>query len=338
MGKVTLALLVLAIALGVYWFWWSDQGANNPITVEGTFSMTGLSGLTQMMGLPDMSGTPGMQGPVNGDFTLQAVPNKVRVARNMQGKRLSAIIRLDKRELYILDEKKKVYASEEFDFVDMSETERQEAEDTWAKELKRTADWDYIGTGEEKWFCNKQTPTNLPKGQPVKVEVWFTPDTRLGRRYFSTLNKLARVRLVGAAKQWEMFNIGNLQKMVDLQKEKGEKRSQWKYVNLDFFPIPMKADLSFGPMRLKMDVKNLSREKISKEVFEIPSNYNKVNINEILSYGGSNPGRTSPPGYNSQGRETPRFVVPPKQEPRRIIQTTTRRTTTRRSGRTSGST
>jgi hypothetical protein len=211
MGKVTLAVLVVAMALGVYWFWWSDQGANNPITVEGTLSVSGM---------PMM---PGMQGAQKVDFSLQAVPGKIRVGGSLQGKKASAIINLRKREFYVLNESKRTYAQEEFDLVDMLQTKPPEkSEVAWPKELKRTPEWDYVGTGDGKRFCNKQTFSGLPselmdaaKSAPgaggagalpqmnalasnVNGEMWFTPETRLGRRYFSTLNKLLRWRQVGS--------------------------------------------------------------------------------------------------------------------------------------------
>jgi len=276
MGKVTLAVLVLAVALGVYWFWWSDQGANDPITIDGSLSISGLSGL------PGMSGMPRSQGPIKVDFTLQAVPNKVRISGTIEGQKGSAIFRLDKRELYLLDDKKNTYTSVEFDFVDVSETELYEAEETWPKELKRTPDWDYIGTGDDSRFCNKQTVADLSKdlakqakdipllplilalSKQAKVELWFTPETRLGKRYFSMINKLARIRPMGKTEQLGMF---------DFNKALQEKRGQLKYVNLDFFPIPMKANLSFGPARFNLELSSLSRKKIPKDTFEIPSGY-----------------------------------------------------------------
>lgn len=275
MGKVTLAVLVVAIALGVYWFWWSDQGANNPITVEGTLSGPGVAMIA------------GMQGAQKVDFSLQAVPGKIRVGRRLQGTRVSAIINLSKREFYVLNESEKTYAQEEFDLVDMSQTKPPEkSELAWPKELKRTPEWDYIGSGEGKRFCNKQTFTGLPselmdaaKAAPgagaalpqmnalasaVKGEMWFTPETRLGRRYFSTLNKLLRWRQVGSGMK------------------ESQKRPQVKYVNLDYFPLPMKAVTSFGPMRIEMNVKNLSRKKIPKDVFQVPSGYTKVSMKEVM--------------------------------------------------------
>jgi len=282
-GKVTLAVLVLAIALAVYWFWWSDQGANNPIAVEGTLSVSGIPAM------------PGMQGSQKIDFTLQAVPNKIRIAGSVQGKEVSAIINLSKRELYVLNESKKTYAQEEFDLVDMAKTKPPEKHETWEKNLKRTADWDYIGAGEGRWFCNKQTFTGLPTGQAdltksipgmnipagpqmdalkksVKGEMWFTPDTRLGRRYFSTLNKLFRVKPVGRGGSSPLSNIA----------KSSEKRPQLKYVNLDYFPIPMKLVAGLGPMRIEMNVKNISRKKLPKDVFEAPSNYKKVSMEQVM--------------------------------------------------------
>ncbi len=274
MGKVTLAVLVVAIALGVYWFWWSDQGANNPITVEGTLSVSGMG----MM--------PGMQGAQKVDFRLQAVPGKIRVGGSLQGKEVSAIINLRKRELYVLNKSKKTYAQEEFDLVDMSQTKPPEKSELgWPKELKRTPEWDYVGSGEGKRFCNKQTFTGLPSelmdaaktapgsaavpqmnalASTVKGEMWFTPETRLGRRYFSTLNKLLRWRRVGSGMK------------------ESQKRPQFKYVKLDYFPLPMKAVTSFGPMRIQMTVKNLSRKKIPKDVFNVPPGYTKVSMKTIM--------------------------------------------------------
>ena len=276
MGKVTLAVLVAAIALGVYWFWWYDQGANKPITVEGTISVAG------------MAVGQGMAGSQKMDFTLQAVPGKLRVSGTVQGERVSAIMDLSKRTLCLRNESKKKYAIEEFEFVDMAETKApEEMEGSWPEEFERTADWEYIGTGDGKWFCNKQTAKTLPGelsgggGAPgvnvpglqqmaamfktVSAEMWFTPDTRLGKRYFSMLNKLSRIRVPG-------------QKAADK-----EKRPQIKYVNLSYFPLPMKAVLSFGPARLEMDVKRLSRERIPKDVFEIktPSGYEKVGMENV---------------------------------------------------------
>lgn len=268
-----MAVLVAVIALGVYWFWWSDQRANSPVSVEGRISVVGAPM------------------PLKADFTLQAVPGKLRV--NFKGGKigLSAIVRLDKREIVLISDTNKTYVRTEFDLVDKSQTEPPEKwELTWPKELKRTAEWAYIGAGDRKWFCNKQTPTEaierlelpggLPPGlklpgvperkgasAPAQGEIWFTSETRLGRRYFSMLNKLARIRPVG-------------EKVAE-----SEKRPQWKYVNLDFFPIPMKVVASEGGQRLEMEVTKLSRKKIPKKVFEttIPAGYKKVEMAEFAT-------------------------------------------------------
>ncbi len=277
MGKLTLAILVLAIALGVYWFWWSDQGANSPITVEGTMTVSGM---------PRLPGAATASGPQEIDFTIQTVPGKIRLSATIEGQTFANIIRLDKRESYTLDMKGKKYALEEFDLVDMGQTELHEkGEDNWPQELTRTADWEYISTDENKWFCNRQTMTGLPKeltdaanlsaaGGPaaalfatmfenVKLELWFTPKSRVGRRHFRTVNKLIRIRQVGSG-----------------IKEEG-KRPQFEYLDLAFFPFPLKANISLGQMKIEMDVKRFSRNKIPKDVFEIPSGFAKVNKQEI---------------------------------------------------------
>jgi len=325
MGKLTLLVLVLAIALGAYWFWWSDQGANDPITVEGKLSISGVPGL------PGLASVLPTQGSGNVDFTLQAVPNKLKFSGTAQGEKVSFIVRLDKREMHILNHKRKVYASQEFDFVDMSETEQDEKSgETWFEALTRTADWAYIGTGDGKRFCNKQAPTELSKGNPGRAELWFTPDTRLGRRYFSTLNRLFRIQPVGNSKQWGMFNLGAMQSLFNGNTAQNEKRPQLKYVNLDFFPVPMKADVAFGPMRFKLDVKNLSREKIPKDTFEIPSDYTLDNNLTRAPRPATAPARNI---ANQPRPETIRFVVPKRTQRRQVV--VPRRTPPRRS---SGST
>ncbi len=321
MGKITLAVFVAALGFGVYWFWWSDQGANGPITVEGTLSITGMPAL------------PGVQAPGKVDFTLQAMPNKLRIDGIVQKQRYCAIIRLDKREMYVLDGGKKTYSTEEFDFVDMDQTKPPEKwEQTWPGELKRTAEWDFIGIGDGKRFCNKQTMTGLPKevmdatkaapgggmpGLPLaemvkafKSELWFTAETRLGRRYFGTLNKLARIREVGkGAKQ-------------------DEKKPQFKYVNLDFFPIPMKAVVSAGPLRIEMDVKSFSRKRIPKDVFEVPSDYKAGERPRAGITPMTGPQQNAQPQVRPAPRQTviPVYSAPRQQssQPRRVIQ---RRTT-----------
>ena len=284
MGKVTLAVLLAAIALGVYWFWWSDQGANSPITIEGTISVAGI---------PLM---PGMQGPMEADFTLQATPSKRKFTLKHEDKRVTDILCPGKKEWYVLDEKKEVYAQLEFNLVEMTETASPlEMKGTWFGGLKRTADWDYIGTGDGKRFCNKQTFTGLPEelkemvksadappaalaqvealSKNIQWELWFTPDTRVGKRYFSMFNKLIRIDPVGR---------GEMNTLLDIAKLFKGKRPQIKYVNLDYFPFPMKAVVSFGPMRVEMNVKNISRKKIPKDAFEVPSNYKKVSLKEVM--------------------------------------------------------
>jgi hypothetical protein len=279
MGKVTLAVLVLAIALGVYWFWWSDQGANSPITLEGTITVSGV---------PTIPGVSAPGGQQKADLTLQVLPNKVRVLQHAQGQTANVIIRLDKREIYYIDTKNKKYALEEFDLVDKSETELQEkGEETWSSDFTRTPEWGYVGTGEDKRFCNRQTATGLPKVfvniattwagkgsaaaiietmfKNMKLELWFTPEMRFGRRHFSTLNKLLRIRKVGSG-----------------VKQEG-KRPQFEYVNLAFFPIPLRAVVSQGQMKIEVEVKRVSRGKISKDVFEVPSGFTKVSKQEISS-------------------------------------------------------
>jgi hypothetical protein len=265
----------------VYWFWWQDQGANAPITVKGTLSVSGMPGM----------GTSGSAPKI--DFTLQTIPNKVRVSGDVQGQKVSAIVDLSKRTVYVLNDSKRKYGEEEFEYVDMPQTELHGSKDeTWPKEFKRTSDWEYIGAGDGRRFCNKQTfsasaadAMDAAKGIPgislpqlpatgdtsgkVEGEMWFTAETRLGKRHFSTLNKLTRIREVGKGTKTK------------------EKRPQYKYVNLDFFPIPMKGKVSSQAMgmrmTLQMDAKSLSRKKISKDVFEVPSGYTKVDIKEVMN-------------------------------------------------------
>ncbi len=273
MGKVTLLVLVLAIALGVYWFWWSDQGANKPITVEGTLTVSGM---------PSLPGSPAASGPQKIDVTLQTVPSKVRISARIQGRIIARVVRLDKREVYYIDEKARKYALEELDFVDMNQTELHEkGKETWPSEFTRTPDWEYVGRDEDRWFCNRQTMTGLPKEMTdavktaaaagpaaamfknVKIEAWFTPETRVGRRHFRTLNKLTRIREVGG------------------KMKEGEKRPRFEYVNLAFFPIPLRANVSLGQMKIELEVRRLSREKIAKDAFEVPSGFVKVSKQEI---------------------------------------------------------
>lgn len=275
MGKVTLAILVLAIAAGVYWFWWSDQGANKPITVEGTVTVSGM---------PSLPGMPSSSGPLKADFSLQTVPNKVRFSARIEGVTVTQVLRLDKREIYYIDEKNKKYAVEEFEFADMHQTELHEkGEDTWPPEFTRTADWEYVPKEEDGWFCNKQTLTGLPKEitdaaklseaagmfeamfKNVKIEAWFTPETRVGKRHFNTLNKLTRVREIGSKVKQE------------------EKLPQFEYMNLAFFPIPLRANVSLGQTKIELEVRNLSRNKIAKDVFEVPADFTKVSKQEIQS-------------------------------------------------------
>jgi hypothetical protein len=276
MGKIALAVLVIALGLGVFWFWWSDQGANNPVTIEATFSVSGLPAI------------PGMKGPIEGNLTLYVTSNKVKISQDMKDQKVSTIIRFDKREMYILDDKNRKYATQEFDLVDTDQTEKKETGDeTWSGELKRTAEWDYIGREDEKRFCNKQTfsgnPADMAAGagtlpgmeglsamskipggsNKVTAELWFTQDTRCGRRLFGVFNKLMRLREVGSG--------------IDQK----DKRPQYKYTNLDFFPIPMRANFSLGSISMQMEVKSLSRKKIDKTNFEIPSNYTKTNLQDI---------------------------------------------------------
>jgi hypothetical protein len=321
MGRITLAVLILAIAAGVYWFWWSDQGANGPITLKGTISYAGM---------------PGMDGTLKSNFTLQAVPNKIRSTADIQGQRISSIIDLKKKKMYVLNDAEKTYAVEEFDLVGMSQTEKQDKwENTWFSVLKQTADWDYIGNGEGKHFCNKQTLEGLPTeltgatktatgasaaaaalaqevSKNVKGEAWFTPGTRLGWRYFSTLNKLMRVRPNGTGQR------------------DTAKRPQFKYVNLDFFPIPMKATVSLGPMRMQMEVDKLSRGKISKDVFEVPQDYR-------LDNSASAKGNTSVLPFSSvqnQQPPAPRATPAPSRTVRTPPRTPTRRVVIPRRTRT----
>jgi hypothetical protein len=283
MGKVTLAVLVAAIALAVYWFWWSDQGANSPITLEGTISATGV---------PMM---PGMQGPLEGSFTLQATPSKRKFTIAFQDIRITDIFCPSKKLWYVLNEKKKVYAKLEFNLVDTSKTDLYEVDETWFSGLKRTAEWDYIGAGEEKRFCNKQTFSGLPKwltdaikasgaesaglsqiealAKGVQWEMWFTPETRVGKRYFGLLNKMARVEPVGRGEQNATLDLSKLFK---------GKRPQVKYANLDFFPIPLKLNVSMGPVKVDLSVKNLSRKSVPKDAFEVPSGYTKVDIKQVM--------------------------------------------------------
>ena len=208
-------------------------------------------------------------------FGLQLYANPSKLKFNLRvatGEEFDVILRLDEKKMYLVNGEEKTYTEIEFDYVGKEKTEKPKDIDfNLEKGLDFTVDSLYVGEGAEKFFCRK---FSRKEGRD-KVELWFTGDTKIGRSYVGSMNKLARIKLVTKI---PLFG--------DAMTIKTESRPQYRYKDLDYFPIPLKADIVSTMMkaRIEWEAKKVSRASIKKEEFEVPAGYKEILPDEFIQH------------------------------------------------------
>jgi hypothetical protein len=270
MGKAVLVVFVGLIGFGGYWFYWEDGGGNAPITIE--YELNAAANLR--MGMPSFN--------VKGDLGLCAMPDRLKISVDMKGQNMGPLnmeilLLLDKKTAYTILPDDEIYSSETFDFVPMSETEKASNGDfDWHEFFNVEVDGKWMGEEDELYYARKHTLKETPQELGgLKLEIWFTDGTKLGRRYIKGLNKLLRIDSPDGSEGMPLaFGTEDM------------KRPQLTPKDLPYFPIPLKIVVAFNDSRIgrltfEAEAKKFSRKKCPKGTFQVPSDYDEVEPQEL---------------------------------------------------------
>ena len=277
MGKVIVIVLIVLIGLGGYWFYWEGGGSNAPIVVEYDLKTTGKI----------MFGPVPLNINANGTLGFLAKPNAFRVNADIDagimGKmKISAIYRLDKKKAYLILHDEKVYATDTFSYVPMSDTKKPEDIDfDWYDKFDVKVDGQWFGEKKERYFARKHSPKMemQPGGPQYKVELWFTDNTELGSRYVKSINKLFRIEFKSDSK-----TASSIPGITDKGKEK---REQFTGIDFPYFPVPLKvvlvySDQQVGRSSMSLEAKKFSRKRVSSSEFKVPSDYKEISSEDLM--------------------------------------------------------
>ena len=281
MGKVVLIVFLVLLAIGGYWFYWEDGGANAPITVEYDISSTAWM----------LLGNRWVTTEVDGDLNVYATADKLKIALHLefrtQGRkatdfRIEGILRLDEKRLYLILPDEKIYTEDKFDFVPKSQIKKPKGIDIdWFRVFDVKIDGRWFGPKDERYFARKHIP-NAKEIEQLKaqmpgliIELWFTRDIRAGNGYLKGINKLLR--------------IGDVEKEIQKNvKKKGEKRPQLASIDLAYFPLPAKIffyaknPITGELRRIDITATQFSRRKIPESVFKVSSEYKKISFTDFM--------------------------------------------------------
>ena len=240
MGKLVVVVLIGLIGFGVYWFYWEEDGANAPVTVEYEISGKGVEFDPRTRKMVESE----MQGHVN----IYATPDKARVDFSIEGSQgkagkmsmaFGAILRLDKKKLYLMYPEKEIYAVLPLKFVKVKKNgDDNDEEIDWDEILKATVDGEWIGEEGEKYFARKYVPPKLPPG--FTFGLWFTDQTKLGKRYTKGINKLLRSE---PDPDEEDDPVADFFGAFMGKSKTAEERPQLKHPDYPFFPLPAKVEI-----------------------------------------------------------------------------------------------
>ena len=250
-NKITIVGVILIVGLGAFWFFYYEQGANQPIAIEATITASGT----------------GIPMAVNGaELNLYATPKKLKINLEVDKEKVDFILRLDKDIMFIIDHSKRKYAEIEFKYVDKDKVKSpSDASFKWEDKFDIKVDAKYIGEGSDKIFCRKFSLKN----NPAKVDIWLTRDIKIGRSYIKAVNKLLKIDPVNKQNK----SIGG-----------GGKRPQIGSQNMEYFPVKLDVSMSERgqSINVKLEAKKVSRKSIPKSEFEVPSGFSKVEFEDLL--------------------------------------------------------
>jgi hypothetical protein len=246
MGKIILILWIAAIAFGGYWLGYYQEGANKDITIEMDAKVVPQGSVVQLE-----------------FYALYASGNKLALDMGIRGRGVNTRGRIifdtaGKEATQLLDNEK-IYAKAPFELVDKSECEPASAVLLLEnKDVQRLADSKTIAG----YRCHAFGSTEDARD---KGKAWYTYELRLGRTHIALVNKLLRMK--GAS--GFVFGGG----------ASGGKPAQVSH--FDYFPIPLSAHVRSNVGQLTIEVKSVTRNKIKKSIFEVPSGYQKVSPQEM---------------------------------------------------------
>lgn len=251
-NKITIGIVVLVIAVGAFWFFYYEEGANKPIAIEGTLTVSG-------------SGVP--MAVKDARVSMYATPKKLKINAEINNEKVDFILRLDKEIMLIIDHSSRKYSEIEFKYVGKDKVKSpDDSSFKWEDLFDIKVDSGYVGDESDKVFCRKLSLKNAPG----KYEIWLTRDIKIGRSYIKAVNKLLKI---------DPINIPNM------PKGGGGKRPQIRYQNMEYCPIPLKIDVAMAQgqyrINMKWEAKKISRKSISKNEFEVPSDFTKIGIKDM---------------------------------------------------------
>jgi len=236
MGKIVALLWIGAILFGGFWFGYYEEGANRDITIEMDLKMASRGA------------------PFRMSFDkLYASGNKLAVDFDFKSRQFNShgrmIFDMAKKKRIMMFDAVKAYDETSFDLVDKSECEPAETMFLMGEEdLERLAGSKTIAGYRCHAFTAKEGGREVGKG-------WFTYQIRLGRSHVALVNKLIRME----SDEPSFFGGDSSEK----------ERKQ--YSGFDYFPLPLSARMPMDGGQIAIEVKSISRDKIDKSVFEVPS-------------------------------------------------------------------
>jgi hypothetical protein len=246
MGKIIAILWIGAILFGGFWFGYYQEGANSDITIEMDVKMS-VRGAPFRMDFDKLYASGGKLA-LDFDFSSRQFNSRGRI-----------IIDTVKKKQIIMFDAVRAYAETSFDLVDKSECEPAKTMFLMSEEdTERLPDSKTIAGYRCHAFTGKEGGREVARG-------WFTYQIRLGRSHVALVNKLIRMKSDEAS----LFEGASSE----------EKRQQ--YSGFDYFPFPLSARLRMEEGQLAIEVKSISRDKIEKSVFEVPSGYEEIGSEEM---------------------------------------------------------
>jgi len=246
MGKIVAILWIGAILFGGFWFGYYQEGANRDITIE-------MDAKTSVRGAPfriEFDKLYASGGKLALDFGLKSRQF------NSRGRIIFDTV---KKKRILMFDAVKAYEETSFDLVDKSECEPAETRFLVTEEgTERLAGSKGIAGYRCHAFTAKEGGREVLKG-------WFTYQLRLGRSHVALINKLMRMK-----SDEPSFFVG--------EPSENERKH---YSGFDYFPLPLSARMPTAGGQMTIEVKSISRDKIDKDVFDAPSDYDKVGSDEL---------------------------------------------------------
>lgn len=245
MGKVIAGLWIVALLFGGFWFGYYQEGANRDIIIK--FEMEGKAS-----GMP-MELESG---------TIYITRSRIAiVGKGKGGETSKLVIDMKEKKVRLVSDKDKVVMTMPIKVVDKSECEPPKAVLFTGKDkTERLADAKTIAGLRCHAFKSGE-------GRQAAV-LWLTYELPLGRDHVNLINKVLRIELALGGEAGGPSG------------RSGGKRPQVS--GFQYFPLPLRADVRSRQGRFHFEVTSIKHGKVDEDVFEIPSGYNELDLQELF--------------------------------------------------------